>query len=177
MLLGVLTVLAKSLLDTEGGLARIMAENVHHGRLHRLNWSTDPTVRHTGWSLLLGAVLDYAPWAAQPAGVQRFCATRSLREAFVAAGIATGVVLLFSLLPGFVGLTIFGFYASRGCDVSAAGWIDRNEIIVYFVRERLSIPGFQVGSNILMPFSIFSQLHTSAAESLSFVLHVLRASS
>ena len=47
------------------------------------------------------------------------------------------------MLPSWAGINIFGYYASKGCDVFAAGWVDKNEVLLYYIRDRLSIPGFQ----------------------------------
>lgn len=140
---GVITVIVKSISDTPGGMATIIDVNKQYQHIHSPNLSTDLTVRHTIWGLSIGLMFNWGVWSAQPANVQRLCATKSIRDSYIVAGLATTIFLLFSFLPAWAGINIFAYYAHSGCDVHAAGWIEKNEIILYYVRDRLNLPGFQ----------------------------------
>lgn len=143
MFIGVTIVLVKTIFDTPGGTAAIIAKNVEYSRIHAPNWSTDPTIRHTMWGMIIGAFFNWLIWSSQPASVQRLCSTRSQKDGYIVAITAGLVFIFFSFLPSWVGLMMFGYYASQGCDVHAAGWVKGNQIILYYVRDRLSFPGFQ----------------------------------
>uniref|UniRef100_A0A1I8HLC5 Sodium-coupled monocarboxylate transporter 1 n=1 Tax=Macrostomum lignano TaxID=282301 RepID=A0A1I8HLC5_9PLAT len=41
-----------------------------------------------------------------------------------------------------VGMAVFSRYASVACDIHTAGWADTNQIVTYYVMERMNVPGF-----------------------------------
>lgn len=143
MFIGIVVVVIKSAVDTDGGLPRILEENRKWGRIHYLDWSPDITIRHTMWGMIIGCFCNWLVWSSQPAMVQRLCSTEKQRDAYIVAAVASLVFLTFTMFPAWAGINIFGYYASIGCDIHKANWIKENEIVLYFIRDRLSIPGFQ----------------------------------
>ena len=132
-----------SIIDTPGGLPTIIDLNQRYGRFHALDWSFNPTVRHTVWGLCVFNFFNWMLYAVQPAYVQRMAALRSKRDCYIAATVGGAIWIFFCSFPSWAGVNIFGYYASKGCDVYARGWAQRNDIISYYVRDRVNFPGFQ----------------------------------
>lgn len=143
MFIAIVVIIVKSILDTPGGMRGVVEMCKSYDRFHRPIWSLDPTIRLTMWNLLLGVFVDWGSIAGQPANIQRLCAIESKKDAYIASAVAGLLFAVLSILPSWAGLNIYGYYASRGCDIHAAGWIRPNEVIVYYVRDRLAVPGFQ----------------------------------
>lgn len=143
MLFGVVAVVIKSVVDTPGGMATIIEENRRYGHIHAPDWSLDPTIRHTMWALLIGKFTGWVAFPTQLAYVQRLGALRSKRDCYIGSAIASTIFLCLSLLPLWAGINIFGYYSYEGCDIYRRGWAEKNEILVYYVRDRLQYSGFQ----------------------------------
>lgn len=143
MFLGTFIVVVKSVVDTPGGFGAIIEANKRYGRFHQVEWSPDPTIRHTMWGMIIGCFCNWLVWSSQPACVQRICSTPTRWDGLIVCGVTAVVFAVFTVLPILAGINIYGYYATRGCDIYAANWIDQNEIILYFIRERLNFGGFQ----------------------------------
>lgn len=143
MLIGVIILVIKSITEVSGGMVTIIEENIRYERIHDPNWSFDPRVRHSMWALLFGNFVNWMTYVTQPAYVQRLGALRTLKDCYIASVIAGFIFVVLCTLSSWVGINIFGYYASIGCDIYQRGWAEKNDIIIYFVRDRLNHPGFQ----------------------------------
>lgn len=143
MLLGILIVIIELLIDTPRGLSSVLETNTKFGRFDTPPLSFDLTIRHSLWSVLIGGGIGWLMWCTQPAIVQRLVSLKTKRDCYIVSAITTVLYVFFTALPSFIGINLFGYYTGRGCDVLAAGWIKKNEIMTYFIRDRLSVPGFQ----------------------------------
>lgn len=143
MLTGVIAVVVKSILDSPEGMKSILQTNKEFNRLDIPSLSPDPTIRHSMWGLTVGAFFLYASYSTNPVMIQRINSLDSLSDCVIIAAITSVIYLIFTLLPVWAGLNIFSFYTEKGCNVLSAGWIEKNDIIMYYIRDRLSFPGFQ----------------------------------
>lgn len=142
MMSGIVVVLIKSIYDS-GGMTTIVEMNTKFERLKPPPMSFDLTIRHSLWSLTLGSSVTWASYTMPPAMVQRLASMKHQKDCYIVGGITSLVFMVFMLTPAWAGLNIFGYYSSRGCDVFAAGWIKNNDILMYYIRDRLAYPGFQ----------------------------------
>lgn len=143
MLLGVVVVMIKSLVDAPRGLSSILETNTEYRRFDIPSLSFDPTIRHSLWSVTIGGAVIRLIWCTQPAVIQRLVSLKTKRECYIMSAISCVIDFSFTAISSIIGINLFGYYAGRGCDVFAAGWIEKNDIITYYIRDRLSAPGFQ----------------------------------
>uniref|UniRef100_A0A1I8HKE9 Sodium/solute symporter n=1 Tax=Macrostomum lignano TaxID=282301 RepID=A0A1I8HKE9_9PLAT len=114
-----------------GGFGQMWQLNMDYGRLQLPPLTADPRERHSLWGMIFGQAMY---WLIQVA-VSQPSVQRSVVFGLVGHWIMVSVCTL-------VGLAIFGRYASVACDIHAAGWADTNQIVTYYVMERMSVPGF-----------------------------------
>ncbi|PAA86890.1 hypothetical protein BOX15_Mlig031646g1 [Macrostomum lignano] len=142
MLAGTVAVAVKAVVDS-GGFGQMWQLNMDYGRLQLPPLTADPRERHSLWGMIFGQAMYWLIQVAvsQPS-VQRYCSLPSLRAAKLS--VVFGLVghwIMVSVCT-LVGLAIFGRYASVACDIHTAGWADTNQIVTYYVMERMSVPGF-----------------------------------
>ncbi|XP_022311982.2 sodium-coupled monocarboxylate transporter 1-like [Crassostrea virginica] len=137
-----LTIVVKATLEV-GGFSRVWELNEEWGRINFWNFEVDPTVRHTFWALTVGGMINWvgAFGASQPS-IQRFSALPSLREAKIAVLLNCVGLFLMVTTACLVGITVFAFYAMKGCDPYTSKEIQNtNQIIPLFVIQMLNYPG------------------------------------
>ncbi|XP_071093128.1 sodium-coupled monocarboxylate transporter 1-like isoform X1 [Haliotis cracherodii] len=126
-----------------GGVGEVWRINNAWGRINFFDFDPSPTTRHTFWSLVVGGTIAWTgTYGVNQASIQRFCAVPTLQKARISLMLnAAGVLILLTILC-LAGITIFAYYAIRGCDPLSAKYIgNSNQLLPYFVMEVLDYPG------------------------------------
>ena len=156
---GQLLVVAVALWGIPGGLEGAFDIAREAGRLD-FNFSFDPTVRITVWSILLGGTChNLVLLGTDQVSVQRYMTATSLKTArrsmWVKLVISLPALSLFYL----TGLVLFAFYRYSGTDPLAAGQIDKaDQILPYFVVNELprGLPGLLIAGIFAATMSTIS---------------------
>uniref|UniRef100_A0A1I8FQ50 Sodium/iodide cotransporter n=1 Tax=Macrostomum lignano TaxID=282301 RepID=A0A1I8FQ50_9PLAT len=106
-----------------GGFGQMWQLNMDYGRLQLPPLTADPRERHSLWGMIFGQAMYWLIQVAERGVRPRRPLDHGQR-----------------VHPG--GLAIFGRYASVACDIHTAGWADTNQIVTYYVMERMNVPGF-----------------------------------
>uniref|UniRef100_A0A336M4V5 CSON009897 protein n=1 Tax=Culicoides sonorensis TaxID=179676 RepID=A0A336M4V5_CULSO len=152
-----------------GGVGPIFEAASEGGRLEFWNFSLDPTVRHTWWSLVIGGGFTYLSlYAVNQVQVQRLLTVKSLEKAQLALWLNWPILTFLSLSTSFSGLCIYWYY--RTCDPVEDGYISqRDQVMPLFVVDAMGnlkgLPGLFV-SGI---FSACLSSISSAVNSLAAV--------
>ncbi|XP_076443078.1 sodium-coupled monocarboxylate transporter 2-like [Babylonia areolata] len=112
------------------------------GRVVFDDFDTDPTQRHTFWSLVFGGFCVWvAVYGVNQAMVQRACSLPTLRRAQIAFWLNAPGLNLILILGCLIGIVIYAFYSD--CDPKKAGLISKNDqLLPLFVMDVLSeVPG------------------------------------
>lgn len=142
MATGVLAIVFRATLAV-GGFDNVWEINSKWGRIDFWNFDPDPTVRHTFWALVIGGMFNWTgTYGASQSSIQRFSALSSLKEARKAVMMNCLGVFFMLTAACVAGISVFAFYADRGCDPLANKDIKNpNQIIPYFVMDMLGYPG------------------------------------
>ncbi|KAL4230624.1 hypothetical protein ACF0H5_011001 [Mactra antiquata] len=133
MLAGIITVLIK-ILKHVGGVDNLA--DIGDNRLQLFDFNPDPTVRHTFWTLTLGAVPHFFYAAITQAGVQRILSTPNVTTARRIMYFAAPIYCLTWTLSMFVGISVFAYFKAKRCDPLASGQItNSNQIMPYVILE------------------------------------------
>lgn len=164
------SVLIKSTMEA-GGPERI--SHLGRDRFNFFNFSPDPTVRHTFWSLIFGAIPQFFYMTITQAGVQRIMSTPDVKSATKLLYIASPIYCLLWALVMLEGLTVFAYFSEKGCDPVASGKIDNpNQIVPYTILEMFhnlhGMPGLFIAALAAASLSTLS----SGLSGLSAVLCV-----
>lgn len=112
-----------------GGFAAIWDVAVERGRVNFIEFSLDPTVRHTWWSLIIGGMVTYLSlYGVNQTQVQRLLSVRNLKSAQSALWWNLPLLGMLSFSTIFSGLSIFYYY--RDCDPLLKGRIDKRDQIM-----------------------------------------------
>ncbi|EDX07890.1 putative sodium-dependent multivitamin transporter [Drosophila simulans] len=152
-----------------GGFAAIWEVAVERGRVNFIEFSLDPTVRHTWWSLIIGGMVTYLSlYGVNQTQVQRLLSVRNLKSAQSALWWNLPILGMLSFSTIFSGLSIFYYY--RDCDPVLKGRIDkRDQIMPLFALETMGqYPGL-CGLFVSGIFSASLSTISSAVTSLSAV--------
>lgn len=168
MIAGLLAIVIQGTL-TVGGIQHVWEVNKKWGRIRFNEFHFDPTIRHTFWNLLCGAGVGWmAIFGISQASVQRFSALPTLKQARHAILLNIIVVSAIIFLACVAGITVFAYYATKGCDPLSSQQIQNaNQIIPLFVGEVLGYPG--------LPGLFIAGLFSGALSSVSSSLNGLAA--
>jgi len=139
---GVIAVIVQGCIDV-GGIDKMWELNSKADRIEFFDFSTDPFQRHSFWSLIVGGTVGWlSTYGVNQASVQRFSAMPSLSKARAVVLLNIPGLLFFMTLCVLSGMSIFAYYSHIGCDPLKAGYVSNsNQLIAYFVMDRLAIPG------------------------------------
>ncbi|XP_025093634.1 sodium-dependent multivitamin transporter-like isoform X2 [Pomacea canaliculata] len=169
MFAGLLTVAIKGMMAV-GGIATAWDDLYTSGRVVFAEFSPDPSVRHTVWSLFIGGFFSVLGiYGVNQVQVQRLCTSRTLCGAQIA--LMLNVPLLwFFLLAGLVtGVAIYSFYST--CDPLSVGIINStDQVLPLFVMDAM---GKEPGIPGLFVASIFSGALGTISSGLNSVSAVL----
>ncbi|CAB3384428.1 Hypothetical predicted protein [Cloeon dipterum] len=168
MFAAVYCVIIKGTIDA-GGLDKVWQIAYDGGRIEFDNFSVDPTVRHTVWSLVIGGGFTYLTlYAVNQAQIQRLLCVKSLKKSQQALWLSWPILTALSLSTSFSGLAIYSRYFD--CDPLSAKQITSNDqLLPYFVVDTLSyLPGIS-GLFVAGIFSGSLSTVSSAVNSLAAV--------
>ncbi|XP_061190249.1 sodium-coupled monocarboxylate transporter 1-like [Saccostrea echinata] len=136
------TIVIKATVEV-GGFSKVWELNDQWGRINFWNFDFDPTVRHTFWALTIGGMINWVgTFGASQQSIQRFSALPSLREAKIAVLLNCFGLFLMVTTACLAGISVFAFYAIKGCDPYTDKEIkSSNQIIPLFVIQMLHVPG------------------------------------
>ncbi|CAG5103421.1 Similar to CG32669: Putative sodium-dependent multivitamin transporter (Drosophila melanogaster) [Cotesia congregata] len=164
-LIGVIAVATYS----AGGLGAIFEIANQGGRIDLLNFSIDPTERHTWWTQIIGGMCTFLSlYAVNQIQVQRFLTVRSLKKAQLAMWFCLPILITLNLATSLSGLAIYSKYFK--CDPKTAKKIDKSDMLLpYYVMDAMSaIPGLS-GLIVAGVFSAGLSTISAALNSLAAV--------
>ena len=151
-----------------GGVNRVYELNERWGRFD-VSLSGDPTTRLTVWSTTIGGLfLGMSMFGANQPCMQRTCTLKNISLAKWSAFIGAAMLSVFYVMSTVVGLVIFAYYTSLGCDPVQSGQISSgNQILPYYIMDVLAYPG--------LPGLLFSSLFSGALSTLSSSINSMSA--
>ncbi|XP_022090148.1 sodium-coupled monocarboxylate transporter 1-like [Acanthaster planci] len=153
-----------------GGLGNVWRIAEEGGRIDFWNFSFDPTIRHTFWSIVIGGSFTWSTsYGVNQAQVQRYITTGSVKRAWVALGLAGAGMVIVGSVSCLSGLVMYSFYADRQCDPLTSGKISQtDQLIPYFMMDLFGrIPG--------LPGFFTSAVFSAALSTVSSGLNALAA--
>ncbi|XP_053383230.1 sodium-coupled monocarboxylate transporter 1-like [Mercenaria mercenaria] len=177
MLGGILAVIIKNTVSA-GGPSNVA--HISKDRINLFNFNPDPTIRHTFWTLVIGAIPHYFYTAITQAGVQRIMSTPHPNVARRMLYISAPIYCIAMVVVMFEGLSVFAYYSFRGCDPLASGQISNpNQIIPFTILEMFhnlhGMPGLFIAALAAASLStISSGLSGLAAVTCVDILKVLK---
>lgn len=156
---GQLVVVAVAVAGIPGGMGGVMDLAREAGHL-TFNFSLDPTIRVTVWSILIGGTChNMVLLGTDQVSIQRYMTASSLKIARRSMWIKLVISLPALSLFYLTGLVLFAFYAHNGADPLAAGQIDKaDQILPYFVVNELprGVPGLLIAGIFAATMSTIS---------------------
>ncbi|GAB6020592.1 Sodium-coupled monocarboxylate transporter 1 [Chamberlinius hualienensis] len=158
-----------------GGASYIWNINKKYERLNFFNFDTDPTVRHTIWSTVIGySLFTIAQLATNQSLLQRCLMTKNLKESQKMASIATSMTFMYVFTTLSLGIVIFGFHS--GCNVIQIGVLDNiNQLIPHFamviLHEYPCFPGLYFSGLLCATLStVSSNLNSISAIIMQYII-------
>ncbi|XP_067657731.1 sodium-coupled monocarboxylate transporter 1-like [Haliotis asinina] len=166
MIAGIFSSLFKGLFAV-GGFGPTWEIAVQGGRITPIDFSLDPRVRHSFWSLVVGGTFAYMSFTFDQSAMQRVFSLPTARQAQMAYTINIVNNTVYMLTACFMGLVAYAFYTVNMCDPLNAGFIrNKNQLMPYFIMDIFQdIPG--------MPGLFLATLLSAALSSFSSVLNGL----
>jgi Na+/proline symporter len=165
MILSLMFVIVKGVYDMDG-VSNVWKINKEGGRLELFDFTPDPLLRQTFWSLYFGGAMQFViSYCFDQQMLQRFKATKTKRKAQTALLLNTPGCILMITLCCMCGMVVYAKY--QGCDPLFSNKItNSNQYLSYFVFNSFeNINGF-------MGFYL-GALFCSALSSLSSYLNSL----
>ncbi|KAI0242050.1 Sodium-coupled monocarboxylate transporter 1 [Lamellibrachia satsuma] len=139
MFAGLFAVMGQGLYD-HGGLGNLWQAMQDTDRVEFLNFSPDPEVRHTVWSLSIGAAFVWLSiYGVNQSQVQRALCTSSLRAGQIALWVNLPGLTLLMTITCLVGFIIVAEY--KDCDPLSTMDITKDQLLPLYVVQRLNVPG------------------------------------
>ncbi|XP_060084537.1 sodium-coupled monocarboxylate transporter 1-like [Ylistrum balloti] len=167
MLVGMIAVFIQGSIQI-GGLSEMWKIAYDGDRIEFFNFDTNPQVRHTFWSLVVGIYFVWLPpYTVDQQMVQRFSSAKSLKDAKFALLCNLPGMLILITLCSLVGVVLYANYAT--CDPLKNNDIENaNQLLPYFVMEIFSdLPG--------LPGLFVACIFSGALSSVSSMLNSLAA--
>lgn len=135
---GLIAILIIAVTGTPGGLSGIWSAGIETGRIS-FNFSLDPVIRVTVWSVILGgSVHNLVLLATDQTSIQRYMTAKNLNTAKKSMWIKAFVWVPCAFLFYFTGLVIYCFYKGAGYDPVASGaLLNVDQILPYFVVNEM----------------------------------------
>ncbi|XP_048507117.1 sodium-coupled monocarboxylate transporter 1 [Athalia rosae] len=125
-----------------GGFGAVLNVTVERGRLDFLDFNTDPTIRVTTISAIVGQLfMSLSIFGCQQNFVQRYCSMSSQKKVTRTLMANVPVITVLFSLSWVVGMVIFAVYAD--CDPLTRGYISKfDEIVPFYVEDKfVYLPG------------------------------------
>ncbi|XP_022088056.1 sodium-coupled monocarboxylate transporter 1-like [Acanthaster planci] len=169
MMAGFLAVIIEGSLRL-GGFIQVWKIAEEGGRIDFWNFSPDPSIRHTFWSVVVGGCFTWtATYGVNQSQVQRYLTVGNLRRSRISLYLATvGMVIVVSCACS-AGLVMYSYYANQRCDPYTSNQIDQtDQLIPIFVMELFGgLPG--------LPGLFTSSVFSAALSTVSSGLNSLAA--
>ncbi|ESP00210.1 hypothetical protein LOTGIDRAFT_141180 [Lottia gigantea] len=167
MIAGMLAVFIQGCINFDG-MSEVWRIANEGGRITFFDFNTDPHIRHTFWTLIIGIYFVWLPpYTVDQQMVQRFSSTKSLKHAKWALLLNIPGMFIIITLCSLTGLTLYAQYSQ--CDPLTIKDISNpNQLLPYFV---LDILGHLQG----LPGLFVSSLFSGALSSVSSMLNSLAA--
>ncbi|XP_041370243.1 sodium-coupled monocarboxylate transporter 2-like isoform X2 [Gigantopelta aegis] len=150
---GMVAILVKGLMEV-GGVKNMFEIANSQGRIIFDDVRVDPRVRHTLWSLTLGAFFNWFVNSFNQSTVQRLSSLRTMRAAKIAFFLNGPLCIVYGSILCFSGILVFSYFFAKGCDPYEAGLIEnRNQVMPYFVMDVLAVLPGMAGLYISTLFS------------------------
>ena len=150
-----------------GGLGKIWEIAEAGNRIEFDSISTDPTVRHTWWSLIIGGLCTYLSlYGVNQVQVQRMMTVRDKKAAQRALWLAWPILMVLSMTTCFSGLAIYSKYYN--CDPLTQERISSSDMLMpLYVMETMSdkpgLPGLFIAGIFSAGLSTISAALNSLA--------------
>ncbi|KAH3791210.1 sodium-coupled monocarboxylate transporter 1-like [Dreissena polymorpha] len=153
-----------------GGIDKVWSIADNGGRIFFLDWSGDPTTRHSVWSLLIGSFVGQLTiYAANQTMIQRYLAIKDPQNSQKALYLSLPLTLILSSLVCVVGIVIYATYHS--CDPYLLGHVHaRDQLLPFLVMDKLT---FLPGLSGLFVACIFSASLSSISSGLNALAIVI----
>ncbi|XP_077988107.1 sodium-dependent multivitamin transporter-like [Glandiceps talaboti] len=141
MFAGIIAVIVQGCIDL-GGIDTAWQIADDGDRIYFFDWSFDPTVRHTMWSMFLGFTMGVIPtYGISQATAQRFFSCPNVREGQKAMYASIPIVMTIVTLTCLSGVVMYATYSD--CDPLEAGYIDvPDQRLAYFTVDKFNhLPG------------------------------------
>ncbi|XP_034242040.1 putative sodium-dependent multivitamin transporter [Thrips palmi] len=137
----------------KGSLAEIWRIAEENGRIEFDNFSLDPTVRHTWWSLTIGGGVTFLSlYAVNQAQVQRYLSVKDVKTAQKTLWMNWPLLTLLSFSTSFSGLAMYSKYSkcdpAKSCQITSS-----DQLMPYYVVDTM---GHMPGLSGLFVSGIFS---------------------
>ncbi|CAG2198860.1 SLC5A6 [Mytilus edulis] len=169
MFTGLIAILIKGSIEV-GGFGEAWQLAYDSGRVYFDDFSPDPAVRHSVWSLVIGGAFTWvAIYGVNQAQVQRCCTVPTLKQAQIALWLNFPGLCFILYLCCLIGMVVFGLYSH--CDPFLYKSIKTSDqLLPLFVMDVLgSLPGFP-GLFVASLFSGALSTVSSGLNSLSAVV-------
>ncbi|CAH1111191.1 unnamed protein product [Psylliodes chrysocephalus] len=152
-----------------GGVGNVIDINKANGRLEFFNFNTDPSIRVTTISAVVGQLfMSLSILGCQQSFVQRYCSMESQKQVTKTLMYNMPVITVLFSLSWVVGMVIYAVY--EHCDPLSYGYIKNlDEILPFYVEDRFSFfPGL-LGLFMATLFNGALSLNVSIVNSLATV--------
>uniref|UniRef100_A0A8D9EQU1 Sodium-dependent multivitamin transporter n=1 Tax=Cacopsylla melanoneura TaxID=428564 RepID=A0A8D9EQU1_9HEMI len=152
-----------------GGIGEIWNIAERNGRIELFNFSLDPTVRHSWFSLTLGGVFIYCSlYGINQTQVQRYLTVKDYKTAVRCLWVSWPLLTLLSISTCFSGLSIYSAYYN--CDPIVKGRISStDQLLPLYVMDTMGgVPGL-IGLFVAGIFSASLSTVSGACNSLAAV--------
>ncbi|XP_071479181.1 sodium-coupled monocarboxylate transporter 2-like [Diadema antillarum] len=167
MMIGFLAAIIQGSINI-GGIEKAWQIAKEHERMNVWVWSTDVTLRHTIWGIIIGGATNWlSTFGCNQAQVQRYLTCGSLATAKIAIFIAIFGMAAVQISPCIVGIVMYANYV--GCDPKQIGLIDSyDQMMPYFIMDLFgTMPG--------LPGLLTSAVFSAALSTISSGLNALAA--
>lgn len=156
---GLIAIIIKGL-SVQGGIYNVWSVATNRSRIVFDDFSVDPKVRHSVWSMVIGAGLFWtALYGVNQSQVQRCLSCPSVRKARLAMLLSFPGLVIIVCMACLLGVIMFAFYAD--CDPIKFGLIDKSDQLVpLYVMDTLGtlhgLPGIFVSAIVSASLSSLS---------------------
>lgn len=169
MLIGLLTTLIQGSIEA-GGFSNAWQSAKDSGRVVFDDFSPDPAVRHSFWSLVIGGFFTWlAVYGVNQAQIQRACTCPSLKRAQVALWLNFPGLCIILYICCLIGIVLYDFY--KKCDPKTFGLVTQgDQLLPLYVMDILGFLKGLPGLFIACLFSGALSTISSGLNSLSTVI-------
>ncbi|XP_067005282.1 sodium-coupled monocarboxylate transporter 1 [Anabrus simplex] len=132
----------------EGAPSKIWAPSEETGRLEFFIMDTDPTVRHSFWSVVVGGSFYWATmFCSNQASIQKYLSVATIDQARTAVWVSAVSLILIFTINFYTGMVMYAAY--HECDPLTSKWVSASDqLLPYYVMTSLEkfkgVPGFFV---------------------------------